>query len=176
MVNPEVPARVFHVGEEDLGDAVIVTISGEVDSANVHAVKEPLHRWADAGRAHFVVDLRRVVYLDSLGITMLAQSFERARASGSAVAVISGERTAELLESLGLDADVSLVRSRDQALALPQPESEEEVAAAPEPPHRRTLRAARELIESGSVPGDEEELLRLRRALEDVTHPPVPGI
>jgi anti-anti-sigma factor len=169
MVHPEVPARVFHVGEEDLGDAVIVTISGEVDAGNVHAVKEPLARWADAGRAHFVVDLRRVVYLDSLGITMLAQSFDRARDAGSAVAVVCGDRTAELLESLGIGADVSVVRSRDQALAL-QDEAEPP-AAEPEPPHRATLREARRLIQSGRVPADDPELKLLRRALEEAPPP-----
>lgn len=169
MVNPQVPARVFHVGVEDLGDSVIVTVSGEIDAANVPAVKKPLEQWAAAGRQHFVVDLRRVEYLDSLGITMLAQSFDYARGAGSMVAVVCGEKTADLLDSLGLGTDVSIVRSRDQALAVQGSGS----PGDPETPaaHRATLRAARELIQTGQVPADDEELILLRRALEEAPAP-----
>lgn len=147
----------------------MVTIAGEVDAANVHAVRAALEQAIEPGRPHFVIDVRRVVYLDSLGITVLAQCFDRARERGIAVAVICNERMAELLESLGLDMEVSIVRSRDQALesiaeAPPEPAAPEVV---PEPPYRAALRAARELIERGAVPPDEQELAMLRRALED---------
>jgi hypothetical protein len=119
--------------------------------------------------------VRRVAYLDSLGVTLLAQSFAHARERGVAVAVICDERTAELFETLGLDAEVAIVQSRDQALAMPvpaAPSAEPEPAA--EPPYRATLRAARELVQSGAVPPDDEELTLLRRSLEEAP-PPAAG-
>jgi anti-anti-sigma factor len=167
MANSQVPPRVFHVGVEDLEEAAIVTISGEVDAANVPAVRRPLEQWAAAGRGHFVVDLRRVEYLDSLGITMLAQSFDAARAAGSTVAVVCGERTADLLESLGLGADVSIVRSRDQALSAAEgrPESQTDLESITE--DQMALRAARKVVESGRVSPDDSQLQLLQRALEE---------
>jgi anti-anti-sigma factor len=156
----------FHAGVEDLEQAVVVTVQGEVDAANVHAVRGALERAIEPARPNFVVDVRRVSYIDSLGITVLVQCFDRARAQGMGVAVICNERMAELLESLGLNAEVAIVRSRDQALAA-SPPPPPPAPPVGEPPYRATLRAARELVEQGAVPADEEELLLLRRALED---------
>jgi hypothetical protein len=102
---------------------------------------------------------------------VLAQCFDRARAQGMSVAVTCNERMAELLGSLGLDAEVAVVATRDEALAL----SGSPAGAAPEgePPYRSALRAARQAIEGGSVPADDEELALLRRALEEA--PPAQG-
>jgi anti-anti-sigma factor len=162
----------FHVGAEDLDEAIVVTIAGEIDAANVRAIAGALDQAMAHGRPKLVIDMRRVSYLDSLAITVLAQCFDRARERGIAVAAICNERTAALLESLGLDAEVAVVGTRDQALeSLAAPVAPAPAAPAAEPPYRATLRSARELIERGGVPADEQELALLRRALEEAPPP-----
>jgi anti-sigma B factor antagonist len=52
------------------GDVCVATLSGEIDLSNRDAVAEQLQAAADSGR-HLVVDLDRLSYLDSSGISML---------------------------------------------------------------------------------------------------------
>ncbi|MEA2425475.1 MAG: hypothetical protein QOH13_1885 [Thermoleophilaceae bacterium] len=149
---------------------MVVTVTGEVDGATVHAMRSGIEEaTARIARDRFVLDVRRVTYLDSLGITVLAQCFDQVRALGSHVTVACGDRTAALLESLGLDAEVAIVGDRAQALALVDPPDEQ--PPAPEAAHVAVLRRARELIESGTIPADDPELARLRFTLEDAPPP-----
>lgn len=150
---------------------MVVTVTGEVDGATVHAMRSGIEEaTARVARDRFVLDVRRVTYLDSLGITVLARCFDQVRALGSRVTVVCGDRTAALLESLGLDAEVAIVGNRDQALALVDPPPAEQ-PPAPEAAHVAVLRRARELIESGTIPADDPELARLRFTLEDAPPP-----
>jgi anti-sigma B factor antagonist len=168
MASPaERPTARFDVRAEDLEQAVVVNVVGEVDAATVPALRAGLADAATLRRPRYLVDLRRVTYLDSLGITALAQAFDQVRAQGGAVTAICGDRTAALLESLGLDAEIAIAGTRDQALALVDQSLQRGPASEADPSFRAPLRAARELIESGAVPVDDEELMRLRVALEE---------
>ncbi len=58
-----------HLEFEDRDGAVVARVAGEVDAANVGAVKVDLLRRADGGT--LVLDLTGTKYLDSAGIAML---------------------------------------------------------------------------------------------------------
>ncbi|MEA2494315.1 MAG: hypothetical protein QOJ29_2226 [Thermoleophilaceae bacterium] len=170
MVSPAELPR-FDVRQEDLGEAMVVTVSGEVDAATVPAMRVGLENAAREMRPRYVVDLRRVTYLDSLGITVFVQAFDRVRAAGSTVTVACNATTAALLESLGLEAEIAITATRDEALSLDEsqlkPPSNPELPVL-DPSYRSALRKAREVIESGVVPTDDDELMRLRFALDDL--------
>ena len=167
----ERPLPRFDVREEDLEVAIVVTVSGEVDAHSVPAMRAALEAAAAKRSPRLVVDVRRVSYLDSLGITALAQGFDLARAAGASVTAVCGERTAVLLQSLGLDEVVAIVDSRERALAVAGLPSAPAPATEAAPQYRALLRSAREAIESGVVPAEDEELVRLRFALDEITPP-----
>ena len=62
------------------GDAVIVSIRGEVDISNVEEVEKALAGAGEDGVRRFVIDLTETLYLDSVGIRLLFAFAEQLRA------------------------------------------------------------------------------------------------
>lgn len=67
--------------------AVVLTIQGEIDLATVDALRS---RLADACEGDVTVDLRRVTFLDCLGLRLLLEQDERSRARGLRIEFVQG--------------------------------------------------------------------------------------
>ena len=55
----------------------VITCAGEVDSYNELPLREAVHRLLDGGCTRLILDLTDVRYMDSSGIKILIESFQR---------------------------------------------------------------------------------------------------
>jgi anti-anti-sigma factor len=67
--------------------AVIVVVQGEIDIATVDRLRD---RLADACEGDVTVDLRRVEFLDCLGLQLLLEQHERSSALGRRLDFVQG--------------------------------------------------------------------------------------
>jgi anti-anti-sigma factor len=120
----ELAAQMMQLATAHVGPAIVVTVSGEVDMLTAprmaHALHTALH---DAPAATpVIVDLSRVSFLDSHGLTALAgaTSIASARDHGPLRVVVGDTRTAiRPLQITGLNKLLPLYRSLEDALASP---------------------------------------------------------
>jgi anti-sigma B factor antagonist len=76
----------------DVGSAVHVVVTGEVDSSSAPALRTRLDGVLDAGPAEVVVDLCAVGFLDSAGLSVLAGAHRRAGAENVRLRVLASGR------------------------------------------------------------------------------------
>lgn len=158
----------FAVAVEPLpGDVHMVGVRGEVDASTVPRLEEALLSAAETAR-RVVVDLRRVDYLDSLGFTALTRALDAVKARGGKLAVVCEPRLAGLFEALALDTEFHVAEELDQGVQDALAQKTGSHAALGSRPWGPVLRAAREAIESGLVPPDDEDVAHLRRALDEL--------
>jgi anti-sigma B factor antagonist len=104
-----------------------VAVAGEVDIATVTRLRESLFELAASDRA-LVVDLDQVSFIDSSGLAALVGVARRAAAHGASLQVVCARpRIRQLFQLTGLDGQVPLARTLDDALesltAQPAPAS-----------------------------------------------------
>jgi anti-sigma B factor antagonist len=68
-IEPLTPGARLETSHRD--HCVVATVAGVLDLANVTAVRDRLHGHVYAGARHLVLDLSRVTFLDSAGLSML---------------------------------------------------------------------------------------------------------
>jgi anti-anti-sigma factor len=102
-----------------------VTVAGEIDIATVARLRERLFELAASGQP-LIADLDQVSFIDSAGLAALVGAARRAAAHGASLHVIcTRPRTRQLFRLAGLDRQIPLARTLDEAL---------ESAAAPGTP------------------------------------------
>ncbi len=98
---------------------VIVTVAGEIDITTASRLRERLFDLAVAGRP-VVVDLDHVSLADATGLGVLVGAARRAAARGTNLHVVCAQpETLRLLRSTGLDRQISLARTVNEALMRP---------------------------------------------------------
>lgn len=96
---------------------MIVAVAGEIDISTVTRLRERLFEIA-AGGHPLVVDLDQVSFIDSVGLTMLVGTANRAAAHGRSLQVVCAPPKIRTLLSLtGLDRRIALARTLDEAVA-----------------------------------------------------------
>ena len=90
---------------ERRGGTVHVEITGELDIASVRRVEPRLMELERAQRLErLVIDLRRVTFIDSTGLSLLLNADGRARKGGWRLTIVSGEGPPRrILRTVGLD-------------------------------------------------------------------------
>jgi anti-sigma B factor antagonist len=109
--NPSSPQRTpFGIELKPDRERVLVCVSGEVDLATAHQLKESVAELLDSGFKRLVVDLRRVTFLDSSGIDALL-TCDRAAAQHDAImqVALGDARTRRTLEITGAIDYLNLV-------------------------------------------------------------------
>jgi anti-anti-sigma factor len=97
---------------DDLGNAVVARLAGEVDSSNADTVQAELSAASD-GRP-LVLDLTDVGYLDSAGLALL----ERVRRGADLRLVVPPDSvTASVIKVTGLDAVIPVFPAADDAVS-----------------------------------------------------------
>jgi anti-anti-sigma factor len=112
-----VPFGEFRIARTEQEGAVVVEVAGDVDTTTAPAVIEA----ADAALADqppvLVVDLSRVEFLASPGLTALL-TIHRNAGPGTAVRIVaSGRATLRPIQLTGLEESLSLFPTREAALA-----------------------------------------------------------
>lgn len=94
---------VFRVEVEPDGSAAYVTPWGELDMSTVGVLQDRLDELRRSGRASFVLDLRRLTFMDSSGAHLVQKEHALAKGNGGNLVLIAGPRPVHrVFEILGL--------------------------------------------------------------------------
>lgn len=86
------------------GGATTISISGELDLANVHAVRDAVEQVAPSG-GRMVLDLTGVGFIDSTGLGLIAST---AQQIGDRLVVVPSPVTRRLLDLTGMSDHLTL--------------------------------------------------------------------
>ena len=93
-----------------LGDESVVAAAGEIDLTSCGRLRDGLERVGLDDTIGTVVDLTKVGFIDSTGLSVLVDGAHKAHAEGRTFGVVAGGHLRELLRITGLDT-VMTVRS-----------------------------------------------------------------
>ncbi|HPD01310.1 MAG TPA: STAS domain-containing protein [Acetivibrio sp.] len=65
--------------QEDLGDSVKLSLSGEVDIYTSQELKENLYNIVDANKTDLIIDCRELNYIDSTGLGIFVGALKKAK-------------------------------------------------------------------------------------------------
>jgi anti-anti-sigma factor len=159
----------LRITEDDVDGVAVLAIEGEIDAGTVGTVREALAKAASRVAPRLVVDVRNVSYIDSLGFTVLTQAVKTARDNRGRMSVLCDDRLANLFATLGLADELAVSRSPDEAVERAATVQLDISAFANVEDSREAMRHARGVVEQGSLPPDDDELLRLQEALARYT-------
>ena len=77
---------------KEIGKVTVVAPHGDVDMAVADDVRARLTQLVDRGRAHLVLDLAAVMYIDSSGLGAVVAAMKHARAAGGDLKVCALEQ------------------------------------------------------------------------------------
>jgi anti-sigma B factor antagonist len=97
-------------------NVTILDLEGEIDIYTATEFKEALLQSIDSGAHRILVDLTKVTFMDSAGLSVLVSGERRLRPLGSCLAVACDERIRRVLTITGLDDALALYATRDEAL------------------------------------------------------------
>ena len=83
----EVRLQGLQVASGRQGDEHVISLSGELDLANVGALQSEVLRIESSDCSNIVFDLRKLEFLDSTGVAVLAETHRRATDRGTKVSV-----------------------------------------------------------------------------------------
>lgn len=92
---------------------VVATLSGELDLTNASELEEQLDHAAPAGSL-LVVDVNRVVFIDSAALHVLFKVAQRRSDGGLAIAMGPDAPISRALEIVGLNKAARVVRSLEE--------------------------------------------------------------
>jgi anti-anti-sigma factor len=108
----------FDLFEAPLADGVILTVVGDLDLETAPELRERLTAIVARGTTAIVVDLRRVTFMDSVGLAAVLHARRRLAGGGRLALVVAPESYAELvLEIAGLRPSLATFGSREAAIA-----------------------------------------------------------
>lgn len=98
----------FEVGTRRIDRAVVVTVSGEVDMLSAPRLAEAIHTALAAQPAALIVDLSKVAFLASAGITVLVTAQAEVVPPTRFAVVANGAATSRPIKLMGIDSVLSL--------------------------------------------------------------------
>jgi anti-anti-sigma factor len=106
----------FNVEVHD-ANAVVVDVVGELDLASSPALEQELESSAVTSAPLVIVDLRRLEFMDSTGLSVLVRAHQRAVEHGKRFAVVRGpQQVQRLLTLTGVAERLTLADSPEELL------------------------------------------------------------
>jgi anti-sigma B factor antagonist len=99
------------------GSSVVVSLAGELDLYNAHAIREALLECCDEAPERLVVDLSEVKFIDSTALGVLIEARTRMPNRRGFLLAAPGLETRRALEISGLDRHFAVHASLDEALS-----------------------------------------------------------
>lgn len=97
---------------------VVLDVSGELDLASSPALERELERPVVASAELLIIDLRRLEFMDSTGLSVLVRAHQRAAQSGQRLVVIRGpQQVQRLLTLTGVAERLTLADSPEELSA-----------------------------------------------------------
>lgn len=88
----------------ELGDGYHVELSGELDISSAASVESRLMELEQRDPGRLYLDLRRVNFIDSTGLSMIINADGRAKKAGRRLTIVSGEGVPRrILRTVGLE-------------------------------------------------------------------------
>jgi anti-sigma B factor antagonist len=107
----------LHLAAREINGTVVITVAGEVDLASATALAEALDRATSTGAEAVILDLRRLEFMDSTGISVLVKAHQASVRSGCRFAVVRGSPQVDRVLSLtGLDEQMTLIDTPEELL------------------------------------------------------------
>jgi anti-sigma B factor antagonist len=101
----------------DENHAVVIGVSGELDLASSPALEDELERVTASATPLVIVDLRRLEFMDSTGLSVIVRAHQRATEAGQRFGVVKGPQQVQRLLSLtGVAERLTLVDSPEELL------------------------------------------------------------
>ena len=126
MAEKEKAGSGLEVNVEDLGDISLISLVGEVDVYTAPMLKDALNSLVERGRYHIVVDLGKVIFLDSTGLGVLVGGLKKVKSNQGELGIICNqERILRVFRITGLTKVFPVYRSREE---LPTKEREKQDA------------------------------------------------
>jgi anti-anti-sigma factor len=107
----------FDVGKHQVDDAVVLTVSGEVDMLSAPQLAEAIRAALAAGPPALVIDLTKVDFLASAGMTVLVTAQAEVTPPTRFAVVANGSATSRPIKLMGLDNVLALYSTLDSALS-----------------------------------------------------------
>ena len=104
-------------GIERNGSSVVVSLAGELDLYNAHALREALLECCAEAPERLVVDLSNVTFIDSTALGVLIEARTSLANRRGFLLAAPGLETRRALEISGLDRHFAVHESREAALA-----------------------------------------------------------
>jgi len=110
----------LRITDHDLGhDAWLLELEGQIDLYSAPAFKERILGAIDTGKRRLVVDLSKVDFMDSTGLSVLVGAWKRVRpVEGSVTIVSQRDEVRRLFELVGLERAFAIFARREDAVAL----------------------------------------------------------
>jgi anti-sigma B factor antagonist len=106
----------FQVGEHQVDGAVVLAVSGEVDMLSAPRLAEAIHASLAGGPAALIVDLSKVEFLASAGMTVLLTAQDQVVPPTQFAVVAHGAATSRPIQLTKLDSVLPLFSTLDSAL------------------------------------------------------------
>jgi anti-sigma B factor antagonist len=107
----------FEVEENETEGAVVLAVSGEVDMLSAPQLAEAIHTALGLKPAALIVDLTKVEFLASAGLSVLVNGQTEAASSTRFTVVADGPATSRPIKLMGIDGVLALHRTLDNALS-----------------------------------------------------------
>ena len=104
---------------EQVGDAVVVRLAGELDLYNASTVRETLLECCSEAPERLIVDLSAVKFIDSTALGVLIEARTRMANRKGFLLAAPGLETRRALEISGLDRHFAVHESVDEARTTP---------------------------------------------------------
>jgi len=103
---------------QPIDNGSLITLSGRMDAQTAPPVREALQGQIDAGRSMLVVDMARVDFVDSSGLSVLVSSMKRSRQAGGDL-ILAGlnPQVRVIFELTRLDRAFEIYADPEMALA-----------------------------------------------------------
>jgi anti-anti-sigma factor len=107
----------FEVGKRQVDQAVVLSVSGEVDMLSSPRLADAIETALAARPAALIVDLSKVDFLASAGMTVLVTAQAKAEPPTRFAVVANGPATSRPIKLMGIDSVLSLYSTLDSALS-----------------------------------------------------------
>lgn len=108
----------FSVEVHDGEQAVLIGVSGELDLASSPELERELERGTASGAELLIVDMRKLEFMDSTGLSVVVRAHQKVTQAGKRFAVVKGPQQVQRLLSLtGVAERLTVVDSPEELLA-----------------------------------------------------------
>ena len=107
--------RSFGVETGELGDAMHVKLSGDLDLSTAKRAEQAIEEAERAGRRAVVIDLRGLSFMDSTGLRVIVSADKRAKRAGKRAVIVQGPSAVRrVFEITRLDERLDIVDTPEE--------------------------------------------------------------